>query len=129
MTPEALADLRRRLLELEVDLRSHLDISTKGSEIVELDSAIGRVTRIDAIQQQKMTNANRLRSKARLALVLVALEKLDGDDDLYGLCGKCGDDIGLRRLEVRPESPLCLDCQSELEGGVDGGKRGRRSRK
>jgi len=129
MTPEVLADFRRRLQEIEGDLRTHLNDTVEGSEIVELDSPIGRDTRIEAIQLQKMNNANRVRAKARLQLVMTALEKIESDEELYGLCGECGEDIGQRRLEVRPESPLCLSCQSELEGGVDNGKRGRRSRK
>ena len=36
------------------------------------------------------------------------------DDGEYGFCGKCGVEIGIKRLEARPTATLCIDCK-ELE--------------
>ena len=34
------------------------------------------------------------------------------DDDSYGYCEVCGEEIGLHRLEVRPTATLCIDCKT-----------------
>jgi len=31
----------------------------------------------------------------------------------YGLCDRCGNEIGADRLEFRPASVLCVDCKSK----------------
>ena len=40
------------------------------------------------------------------------------DDEVYGECLRCGEEIGLPRLEVKPEATLCIDCQSRQEAGA-----------
>ena len=36
----------------------------------------------------------------------------DGD---FGVCDGCGGDIGLKRLEARPVTTLCIECKVEQE--------------
>lgn len=43
-----------------------------------------------------------------LALVRLALKKMD--EDTYGVCGQCGRQISIERLEVLPEAEFCSDC-------------------
>ena len=103
-------DLRRLLEELQV-----VEIATReGSRPVDLDEPIGRLSRMDAMQQQAMSTANRRRNKLRLQLVTAALE---ADPDDYGICKKCDDFIGYARLKARPESPFCVTCQTRAERG------------
>jgi DnaK suppressor protein len=109
--------------ELQADLQALRDSLSKSlgthqanSQPVELDqSAVGRVSRIDAIQQQQMADAQKRRNELRLKQVAVALRGFD--DDSYGDCKVCGDPIGYRRLKARPESPACVGCMAELEAG------------
>ncbi|HET9260182.1 MAG TPA: TraR/DksA C4-type zinc finger protein [Acidimicrobiia bacterium] len=35
------------------------------------------------------------------------------EDGTYGICKRCGSEIGADRLEFRPESVLCVDCKSK----------------
>lgn len=42
-----------------------------------------------------------------------ALERIDNDE--YGLCARCEEEISSRRMEVRPFSRYCVDCKSEVE--------------
>ena len=42
-----------------------------------------------------------------------ALERLQQGS--YGVCERCGKPIPAERLEVRPFSILCVDCQSKVE--------------
>ncbi|PLY01932.1 MAG: molecular chaperone DnaK [Desulfuromonas sp.] len=42
-----------------------------------------------------------------------ALERLENDE--YGICASCGDDIAPRRMEVRPFSRYCIECKTDIE--------------
>jgi len=42
-----------------------------------------------------------------------ALEQLEHGN--YGVCARCGEDISLKRLDVRPFSRYCVDCKTEVE--------------
>jgi DnaK suppressor protein len=37
------------------------------------------------------------------------------DDGSYGICEDCGEEIGLKRLEARPVTMLCIDCKTLQE--------------
>jgi DnaK suppressor protein len=49
--------------------------------------------------------------KHQLDDVNAAISKLDAGT--YGICDRCGNDIGADRLEFRPMSVLCIDCKSK----------------
>ena len=34
------------------------------------------------------------------------------DDGSYGICEDCGEEIGMKRLEARPVTTLCIDCKT-----------------
>jgi len=37
------------------------------------------------------------------------------DDGSYGTCEDCGETIGLKRLQARPVTTLCIDCKTAQE--------------
>ncbi|MCH2184645.1 TraR/DksA family transcriptional regulator [Myxococcota bacterium] len=80
---------------------------------VDLDEPIGRISRMDAMQQQKMQAATRLAAELRHRRVKAALARFENSE--YGDCQGCGEEIGIRRLEAQPEAPFCLACQSKRE--------------
>jgi DnaK suppressor protein len=57
----------------------------------------------------------RLRDRERLLLDKIerALHRIAFGS--FGTCDRCGQDIPVRRLEARPTTTLCLDCQEEEE--------------
>jgi len=108
--------LGQSLQTLARELEAALQGSAEAARPVELDQpAVGRVSRIDAIQQQKMLEANRRAQRARLQLVRSALQRFAQGE--YGECASCGECIGFARLEVRPESLFCVACQGARERG------------
>lgn len=113
LTPEEVKELRADLKVLREELQALLDDSGESSRPVDLEQPIGRVSRIDAIQQQKMAQAGRRNQEARLRLVNAALARIPGGD--YGLCSECEEPIGFQRLKARPESRLCIACQSSRD--------------
>lgn len=80
---------------------------------VNLDLPIGRLSRVDALQQQSMAAANRRSLELRLQQVAAALAA--HAEGAYGDCRRCGEPIGYPRLQARPETPLCVACQGARE--------------
>lgn len=105
--------LSQKLLALKDELELLLLESSASSKAVDLDQPIGRLSRMDALQQQAMSKANRAAHQQRLVLIEAALLAIRSDR--YGECRRCEEPIGFSRLNVRPESPFCLDCQKKSE--------------
>ena len=64
---------------------------------------------MDAMQQQSMDLAREERRRQRLAILAAALRRMDEEE--YGYCLSCGDDIAAARLAADPAATLCVDCQ------------------
>jgi len=106
-------ELQKDLQTLRSELEQLLDDSQESSKAVDLDQPIGRLSRMDALQQQAMAKANRAGTQRRLKLIESAL--LANKQERYGECRRCEEPIGFPRLKARPESPFCLDCQGQIE--------------
>ena len=117
LSPEQLAQLGKRLAEVARELEAMLASSREGAGPVDLDEPIGRLSRMEAIQQSEMTAANRAASERRLQLVTAARSRLTTDADSFGLCVSCEEAVGYARLSARPEASLCVRCQSARERG------------
>ena len=104
---------RRALQKLHEELTELVASTTEAAKPVDLGEPIGRLSRVDAMQQQRMVAANRQAAKQRRRQVEAALDRIDSDE--YGEFLGCGEDIEPRRLEAQPEAPLCLECQSQRE--------------
>jgi len=114
ITDEQIRELHAALGGLREELEAVLALSRDGSKPVALDhGATGRVSRVDALQQQQMALANRRSAEVRLAQVRRALASHEAGD--YGYCAECEEPIGYRRLRSRPEAPFCLPCQAQRE--------------
>jgi DnaK suppressor protein len=113
LTPAELATLRDALDALEVELREQLAATEDGAKPVDLGEPIGRLSRMEAMQQQSMTQANRSAAQRRLQQVSAAKQRVEREE--YGDCAECGEPIGVKRLVVRPEAPLCIGCQGLRE--------------
>jgi DnaK suppressor protein len=109
LSPTQLASQTRALEALCVELNALLADEAGLTETVVLDqSRMGRVSRVDALQQQEMAKATRRRTELRLTRVEAALERVaDGE---YGECPECGEFISLKRLQAVPESVFCMAC-------------------
>jgi|TARA_R110001592_G_scaffold113452_1_gene312543 RNA polymerase-binding transcription factor len=116
LTDKQLDHFRDMLEHSRLELRELLNISTEASRTVALDQTmVGRLSRMDALQQQQMSHASRAAYRKRLVAVEQALQSLD--DGEYGWCEQCGELIDTRRLEIKPESVRCIGCQQLSETG------------
>ena len=108
MDEQELERYRRMLEDLRVQLRASLEGEDDAASPVEPDRAIGRLTRQDAMQAQQMALELKRRNKVRLEQVERALTRLE--EGTFGLCTRCEEEIGAARLEVKPETPVCVEC-------------------
>ena len=58
------------------------------------------------------------RNKESIENLMCALKKINEGE--YGICEECGEDIGLRRLEVCPEAKYCIRCAEQIEKETKG---------
>lgn len=112
---EDLTEAQRQQLQEElenqrVELEAMLVATRERVRPVDLEQPIGRLSRLDAMQQQKMAQASRSSLEIRLQQVQAALR-----NEEYGICKECEDPIGYPRLRARPETPFCRSCQGQLE--------------
>lgn len=109
LTPEQISEITAELGTVLRRLERSMHATEESLQPVELDqSAVGRLSRIDALQNQGLTRNLREREQAKLAQVVTALERLEGSE--YGLCTECGVEIPFARLQVFPETPNCTAC-------------------
>ena len=101
---------RVRIEAEQKELRMLSDVGRESRAPVVLDQqSVGRLSRMDAMQQQSMDLAREERRKARVAMLAAALRRLDEGE--FGYCRACGEHISLRRLEIDSAVSLCVDCQ------------------
>ncbi len=112
---EEAQELGANLDALREELRSFIDASAEGSRPIALDEPIGRLSRMDAMQQQGMAKAHRRAAEQRLQRVEAALRRIEAGE--YGSCLRCEEPVGIKRLKVQPEAVLCIACQSLDERG------------
>ena len=53
---------------------------------------------------------NRDRERKLIKKINDTLRLIENDD--YGYCMQCGEEIGLNRLQARPTATLCIDCKT-----------------
>lgn len=109
-----LDDLRARLLDLRRKLTEIRATGDAAAEAVELDQTRqGRLSRMDAMQAQAMSQEAKRRRESQLREVAAALGRIETDD--FGWCIDCGEPIGLRRLEFDPIALRCIGCAERNE--------------
>ena len=97
-----------RLEAIRAEIEADLDASKEASGVVKLDTSIGRLSRMDAMQNQQMALELRRRQEQQLQRIANALKRMD--KGTYGLCGKCKEPISEGRLEVSPDVVMCVRC-------------------
>ena len=97
--------IKKRLQALDVE-----DETAEGNRAtVTLDQqSVGRLSRMDALQQQAMAKATHQRRQTERAQLTAALKRLaDGE---YGECVDCGEDIEDARIFAAPAILRCKSC-------------------
>lgn len=75
---------------------------------VEPENAIGRISRMDAINNKSVTEAALRKAKEKFEKLHFALARID--DPEFGICLKCKQPIPLGRILIMPQSQTCVKC-------------------
>ena len=111
MKPEMLEQLKQRLEAMFAELTEAVKDRSGSTTPVQLDSSIGRLSRMDAIQSQQMALALKARQQQALSRVRAALVAIE--QGTYGRCRRCREPIALERLEAQPDAVLCMQCAAK----------------
>lgn len=100
---------KKKLLAMRDEVESLSTSSADSRRPVELDQQVqGRLSRMDALQDQQMALAREERRRNEIKRIDAALERI-GDGE-FGFCVTCGEDIDKKRLDYDPTLPTCIDC-------------------
>jgi DnaK suppressor protein len=100
---------QNRLAAKKNELSDLSELSSESRDPVALDQqSVGRLSRMDAIQQQAMSQATEQKRKYDLIRIESTERRLrDGD---YGYCEECGEEIPDGRLAIDPMAECCVNC-------------------
>jgi DnaK suppressor protein len=105
---------KEKLLALRQSLLKAQETGDQAEKTVELDqSRVGRLSRMDAMQAQAMSVETGRRRRETLRQIAGALQRIEEDE--YGYCQECGEDIAPARLEFDATTLLCIQCASAKE--------------
>ncbi len=100
--------LRSHFQQLLDTLSGQLPSLKESASPVPPDSALGRLTRMDAIQALEINRHAYRQVQEQVAGLEQALKRI-GDPD-FGFCSECGNAIPLGRLKAVPGSQRCVNC-------------------
>lgn len=103
---EIKAKIKEEIAKTEQAILEYKDLS----QPVTLDSAIGRISRMDAINNKTINEAALRKSEAKLTKLHQAMDKVGSKD--FGMCIRCKQPIPLGRILLMPESLRCVNCAS-----------------
>lgn len=101
-------ELKAAVIKELADLERDIDRLQDQVKPIPPDRAIGRLTRMDAINQKSMYEANLRTAKAKRKQLIKVQENLADPD--YGICDACEGPIPFQRLLLMPDSRRCVRC-------------------
>src|SRR6056297_137117 len=108
MTKEEKTQLKEKLEQEKAKVEKRITSLKDLTKSVEPDNAIGRVSRMDAINNKSVNDAALRTAENKLSSIKETLKNIDKED--FGKCRKCGQPIQMGRLVIMPESSLCMRC-------------------
>ena len=105
---------KNRLEERREEILAGKEAIKQGSASVELDQArVGRLSRMDAMQQKAMSQAAARLIDMELQRIKTALSRIVSEE--YGYCILCDEEIAEKRLRFAPSLLTCISCAQEAE--------------
>ena len=107
--PIDIGKAKAQLAAKRAELLQISQISAEARGTVELDQqSVGRLSRMDAMQQQAMAAAME-RARQRDLVRIDQAERRIADGE-YGYCSQCDNEIPDGRLEIDPMAERCVNC-------------------
>ena len=111
LSAEQVAELRDRLrAEQDRLLTQQQSEDAEASPEQELGDVLDKATEE---ARRRTALRRRMHHDARLREVEAALSRMEQGS--YGICEECEEMISIKRLQARPEAPLCIQCKEAQE--------------
>lgn len=108
ITAEQLEQIKTKILKLIAKTEEAIVEYTELTKPISPENAIGRISRMDAINNKSVNEAALRNSRNKLQRIKRCLSELNSES--YGLCRQCGQSIEVAKLFVMPESLRCVSC-------------------
>ena len=108
MDSDELKHYNEKLRKLSFQIEGYLQKSKDSADAVEPDKGLGRLSRMEAMQDQQMVLELRRRKKRQLLEVGNAISRIEQNS--YGYCIFCAKLISRDRLDAFPEVQTCVNC-------------------
>ncbi|MDX1686004.1 MAG: TraR/DksA C4-type zinc finger protein [Saprospiraceae bacterium] len=108
MNAEEKASFKERLIDLIKKQEEEIAMLESMTAPISPENSIGRVSRMDAIQNKGISEASLRNKREKLSKLKISLSKVDKPD--FGTCSRCERPIQIARLMYMPESSRCLHC-------------------
>ncbi|WP_298898543.1 TraR/DksA C4-type zinc finger protein [uncultured Psychroserpens sp.] len=102
------AQVKQTILEEISKTEASIEHYKELTKPISPNDAIGRVSRMDAINNKSVNEASLRQAEIKLNNLKRVWSKIDDTD--FGICLKCKQQIPVGRILIRPESLLCVNC-------------------
>ena len=110
MDDKAKSELKLRIESLIEEMEYEISLLEEHVKPVSPENSLGRISRMDAINNKGVAEASMRSKKSKLSKLRVSLQNIDKED--FGMCSECGSEIQQARLMFLPESTRCMRCAS-----------------
>lgn len=108
MTEEEKNKLKKIIKSRIRETKEDISELTELVKPIPLDASIGRISRMDAINNKTINESSLREKKQQLNKLERAIE--NAESDKFGICTKCGNEIPFGRLEYMPHTTRCVNC-------------------
>jgi DnaK suppressor protein len=113
LSPKQLEKFKSLLSEKRRLLLEQAHETLENEMVLSADDRFDEVDQASSEYMQAFSFRLRGRERHLLSKIELALRKID--DGNYGMCEECEEPISTKRLEARPEAPLCIQCKEAQE--------------
>lgn len=108
MSPKERKQLKVKIEEAIIATGEEILQLEENTQPISPENSIGRVSRMDAINNKSVSEATLRTTRRKLANLKMALSRIDSPD--FGMCARCGQPIPTARLMYMPQSNYCVRC-------------------
>ncbi|MBX7148224.1 RNA polymerase-binding protein DksA [bacterium] len=113
MNKKDMKKFEKILLDRKAEVMQQAEVTKEAGYAFDPDDLPDEVDLASSEADQSMNMRLRDRERVLLKKIEKALKKIEAGE--YGTCESCGEDIGVKRLEARPVTDLCIKCKEEEE--------------
>lgn len=113
LNPKQLEKFKSLLSEKRRLLLQQANETLENEMILSADDRFDEVDQASSEYMQAFSFRLRGRERHLMNKIEYALRKID--EGSYGICEECEEPISSKRLQARPEAPLCIQCKEAQE--------------